>query len=205
MKKEITVLAALGLLFIAVSYFAHHYQSELAVIVRSGSVVSPVTFILLTALFVVFVIPLDIAFLIPIGAAVWGPIPTALMSITGWTLGAAVAFGIARKFGVGLVERMIGLERVRAIERRIPKRNVFWSVVLLRMLLSVDILSYVLGLFSSMRWTQYVVATAIGVTPFGFYFAYTGALPFWYQIVAIVAALVVVVAILARWGISREP
>lgn len=203
--KQIASLALLALVFIAVSYAAQHYKTELASVVQSGSILGPAGFILLTAVFVVFIIPLDIAFLIPIGANVWGPIPTALMSIIGWVLGAAVAFAIARKFGVGVVEKLIGLERVRVVERRIPKHNLFGSVILLRMLVSVDILSYALGLFSAMPWGQYVLATAIGVAPFGFYFSYAGTLPFWYQVAAIAIAVMLATIVLIKYGIRREP
>ena len=203
--KQVASLVALALVFVAVSYAAQHYKTELAGIVESGGIAGIAGFILLTAVFVVFIIPLDIAFLIPIGANVWGPVPTALMSITGWTLGAAVAFAIARRFGVGVVEKLIGLERIHAVERRIPKRNLFGSVILLRMLVSVDILSYALGLFSTMPWGQYVLATMIGVAPFGFYFAYTGTLPFWYQIAAIAVAVILATVVLVKYGVQREP
>ncbi|MDE1925485.1 MAG: TVP38/TMEM64 family protein [Patescibacteria group bacterium] len=203
--KQIASLLALAAIFLFVSYFAQRYHSELALIVTRGGVFGIVGFIMLTAVFVVFVIPLDIAFLIPIGAAVFGPLPTALMSIAGWTLGAAAAFGIARYFGKPVVERLIGLERVRAVEQRIPKRNLFWSVVVLRMLVSVDILSYALGLVSSMSWGSYVAATAIGVMPFGFFFAYTGTLPLLYRVCAIFGAVLLATFFLLKYGVRREP
>lgn len=203
--KQIASLALLALVFVAVSFTAQHYKVGLASIIQSGNVIGPAGFILLTAVFVVFIIPLDIAFLMPIGTTVWGPIPTAFMSIAGWTIGASVAFVIARTFGVSLVEKLIGLERVHAVERRIPKHNLFGSVILLRMLVSVDILSYALGLFSRMPWEQYVLATALGVAPFGFYFAYAGTLPFWYQIVAIAAAAILATVVLMKYGVQREP
>ena len=130
--KEIASLIILAIVFVAVSFFAHQYKDQLAGIVESGGVFGIAGFIILTALFVIFIIPLDIAFLIPLGASLWGPIPTALMSIIGWTLGASIAFGIARLFGTPMVEKMIGLGRVRAIEKRIPKRNLFLSVIALR-------------------------------------------------------------------------
>ncbi len=203
--KQIGSLVALALVFLIVSYFARQYSDTLAVIVRSGGVLGMLGFVLLTALFVIFVIPLDIAFLIPIGSVVFGPVPTALMSITGWALGAAVAFGIARNLGRPMVERLIGLDRVLVAEKRIPKRNLFWSVVALRMTVSVDILSYALGLASSMPWSNYVLATVIGVTPFGFFFAYTGTLPFVLRIVSIAIAVAIAAFILLRYGIQREP
>ncbi len=203
--KQILSLCLLAAVFLIVSYFAQRYHVELAAIVESGGMFGVIGFITLTAIFVVFVIPLDIVFLIPIGTAVFGPIATALMSIAGWVIGAAVAFGIARQFGRPVVERLIGLDRVHAVESRIPKRNLFWSVVVLRMLISVDILSYALGLASDMRWGRYIFATALGVMPFGFYFAYTGSLPLVYRILSILGALMLASVIVLRYRVPREP
>jgi uncharacterized membrane protein YdjX (TVP38/TMEM64 family) len=202
---HIGALAGLAALFVAVSYSAHVNEPLLTALVRGGGGIGEASFIALTALFVIFVIPLDIVLLIPIGAVVWGPVPTALMSIAGWTIGSAVAFGIARQFGAGPVGTIIGLERVRTVEKRIPKKNLFGGIILLRMLVSVDILSYALGLFSRIPWSQYILATLIGVTPFGFYFAYAGALPLWYQIGAVGFAFALAGFVIARYGISREP
>ncbi|HUY62391.1 MAG TPA: VTT domain-containing protein [Candidatus Paceibacterota bacterium] len=202
---EIAALLLLAITFIAVSVLAERYHAALATLVTQGGILGVAAYILLTAVFVIFIIPLDIALLIPIGAVAWGPLPTALMSIAGWTLGAAIAFLIARRFGEPVVARLIGLERIRAIESRIPKRNLFWMVVLMRILVSVDILSYALGLFSAMPWRSYVVATAIGVAPFGFYFAYTGALPLWYRVAAVAFAVALATLVILRYGVRREP
>jgi len=198
-------LVAFAAAFVGVSYLAHLYEPEIAAIVNGGGAAGVVGFVVLTAVFVIFVIPLDLVFLVPLGAVVWGPVPTALMSIAGWTLGAAVAFGIARLFGARVVERLIGLKRVRAVESRIPKHHLFGSVILLRMMVSVDILSYALGLFSTMPWGLYIIATAIGVTPFGFYFAFAGVLPMWYQVAAVGGALALATLVFLKYGIQREP
>ncbi len=203
--KQTATLGVLAAIFVGVSYLAHTYQTWLADLVYAGGIVGAIGFIALTAVFVVFVIPLDLVFLIPIGAVVWGPIPTALMSITGWTLGSGIAFGIGRVFGIRVVEKLIGLERARVVERRIPKHNLFGTVILLRMLVSIDILSYALGLFTTMPWRLYILATVIGVTPFGFYFAYAGTLPFWYQIAAVAGAVMLASIVLFQYGIQREP
>ena len=203
--KEIISFLVLAIIFVAVSFFASQHKDQLAGVVGAGGILGIFGFIILTAIFVIFVIPLDIAFLIPLGAHIWGPIPTAGMSIAGWVLGSAVAFGAARRFGAPLVEKLIGLDRIRVIEKRMPKRDLFLSVIALRLLVSVDILSYALGLFSRMGWGSYILATAIGVTPFGFYFAYTSILPFWYQIAAIGAAVLLASVIVVRYGIQREP
>jgi len=203
--RQSCILFGLATVFVTISYLARSHQELLTSIVHAGGVMGMIGFIALTAVFVIFVIPLDVVFLIPLGAAAWGPIPTAIMSIAGWTIGSAGAFALARVFGVSLVERLIGLKRIHVVEARIPKQNLFWSVVFLRLAVSVDILSYALGLFSRMPWKQYTLATILGVTPFGFYFAYAGALPFWYQIAAMVIALALATVALLIYKIQREP
>lgn len=202
---QLLPLLGFVVVFLIVSMLTRHYHEALGMVLQQGGIFGIILFTLLTAVFVVFVIPLDIVFLIPLGAVVWGPLATAGMSIAGWVLGAAIAFTIARRLGLPVVGRMIGLSRIRAIEKRVPKSNIFWSVVFLRMLVSVDILSYALGLFSPIPWRTYLLATAIGVTPFGFYFAYAGALPFWYQLPALVAALTLATFFILRYGLAREP
>ncbi|HQU08049.1 MAG TPA: VTT domain-containing protein [Candidatus Paceibacterota bacterium] len=202
---QIGTLVLIASLFVGVSFLAHVYQSDISYLLHTRGWVSIAGFILLTAIFVVFVIPLDVVLLIPIGAVVWGPVPTAIMSITGWTIGAAVAFGIGRWFGESVVGMLIGTTRIHAIERRIPKTNLFWGVVALRMLVSVDILSYALGIFSTMPLGRYLLATAIGVLPFGFYFAYAGTLPLAYQVLALALALSLAMVALVQYGIRREP
>lgn len=205
LTRNILALALLGGMFVLVSYATAVYKPQLEVFVEIGGWWGMLGYILLTIVSVVFVLPLDIPFLIPLGAHLYGAPTTALMSITGWTIGYGIAFGIARRYGVTVVEKMIGLERVRAVERRIPTQNLFWSVVTLRMLVSVDILSYALGLFSSISWRSYLLATAIGVTPFGFYFAYAGTLPLHLQILAIAAALILATVVVFYYRVPREP
>ncbi|OYV27280.1 MAG: hypothetical protein B7W98_02095 [Parcubacteria group bacterium 20-58-5] len=204
-EREILALVLLALAFIGVSIFADVHRAALASVIAQGSVFGVAAYVLLTALFVVFIIPLDLVLLIPIGVVVWGPVWTALLSILGWTLGAAVAFGVARRFGAPVVGRFVPLDRVRAVERRLPRGNRFSMVVFFRMLVSVDLLSYALGLFSDMPLGQYVLATALGVAPFGFYFAYAGALPLAYRIAAILSALALATFVIVRYGVPREP
>lgn len=176
-------------LFVLVSNGIRGHEDIIRLLLHNGSVLGVAVFILFTALFVVFIIPLDIVLLIPIGVSMWGSLLTAFMSIAGWTLGAGVAFLLSRHYGLPLVSRMVGEKRVTEFHDRIPKSNLFWSVVILRMLVPVDLLSYALGLFSRLSWSAYILATLIGVAPFGFFFAYAGILPLWYQFGAITIAL----------------
>ena len=70
---------------------------------------------------------------------------------------------------------------------KLPKENLFWAVVLARVILPVDVLSYVIGIFTAMHITSYLIATLIGITPFAYIFAYGSKLPAWIQIISIIA------------------
>ncbi|MBU6388577.1 VTT domain-containing protein [Patescibacteria group bacterium] len=186
-------------LFILVSYVMRGHEDNIRLLLAGGGAGGAILFVLLTATFVIFIIPLDIVFLIPLGVNVWGPLPTALLSIAGWTIGASVAFSLARRYGLSLVARIIGARNAAKLHDRVPLGDPFWSVVLLRVLVPVDLLSYALGLFTDMPWRRYVLATLIGVAPFGFVFAYVGALPSWYQFLSFASILVLVSFMLLQY------
>ena len=98
-----------------------------------------------------------------------------------------------------MVRRYMSLERLRTFEKRFSRHDLFWTVVFLRMTVPVDILSYALGLFSTISARSFFVATIIGVTPFAFMFAYVGTLPPYTQILALgLAGLLVATLHFAR-------
>ena len=121
--------------------------------------------------------------LIPVAAHVWGPILAALATTAGWTAGSLIAFLIARRWGAPLVRKLTSLQRVQRMRRYIPE-DLFWSIVLVRLVLPMDVISYVLGLFTDIGWSKYAAATAIGLTPSAFVLAYVGKLPNAYEIIA---------------------
>ncbi len=134
--------------------------------------------------------------LIPIAVRAWGRVPAALATTAGWTAGSLIAFLIARRWGYPVVRKITSIERVRAMRRYIPE-DLFWSVVLVRLVLPMDVISYVLGLFTDIGWPEYAAATALGLTPSAFLLAYFGKLPNAYEIIAFgVGAMAVVAGIL---------
>src|SRR6266545_1855442 len=122
--------------------------------------------------------------LIPIAVRAWGRVPAALATTAGWTAGSLIAFLIARRWGYPVVRKITSIERVRAMRRYIPE-DLFWSVVLVRLVLPMDVISYVLGLFTEMGWWEYSMATALGLTPSAFLLAYLGQLPHGYELIAL--------------------
>lgn len=195
--KTLLSLLVLILLFLASTYFAQIYSGELVLLVGEKRLLGIVAYTLVAVLTTV-IAPLNSIPLMPIATNIWGPIITALASIVGWLIGALIAFGISRKYGRGLVEKIFSREKVDAFEKRVPQQNLFWSIVFLRMAVPVDMLSYILGLFSTISWTTYTFATLIGITPFAFVLAYTGMLPFRYQVMGMAVALIALFTLYKR-------
>lgn len=111
---------------------------------------------------------------VPAATAILNPLLVAVLSIIGWTLGAIVAFMIARRFGKPLLGKFVNLKEIERYENRIPKSTEFLTLILMRMVIPVDVLSYAVGLVSNMRLRTYTIASAIGITPFAFVFSFGG-------------------------------
>lgn len=187
-------LIVLLLLFLLSAHLSQTYHEELSRWV-SGSGWWGVLIYASVAAFTTVVAPLSSVPLMPLAASLWGPLVTALASIVGWQIGAMVSFYLSRRYGRKLVEAFVSKEKLAALEKRIPQKNLFWSIVLLRMAVPVDMLSYLLGLFKNLSWKVYGFATLIGITPFAFVFAYAGSLPLKFQLilVPVVAVLLILV------------
>ncbi len=122
----------------------------------------------------IVVVPVTTIVLVPLAVDFFGPFLAAIYSIIGWLMGGALAFLIARHFGRPIVKKLFNIKEIEKYRKYISEDIGFWTVVLLRLLLPVDILSYALGLFSVISFRRYMLATLIGITPFAFIFAYTG-------------------------------
>ena len=124
--------------------------------------------------FATVIAPVTVLPIVPLIAPVLGPLMTAVISIISWTLGAVVAFLIARYAGRPFLSRFISLETIDRYEMYIPDEARFFMIVALRVLIPVDILSYALGFFSSISLLKYTLATVLGISWFAFIFAYLG-------------------------------
>lgn len=201
MKKDVIVgligIFIVIIFFVATSYIVQNNLDEIKNFI--GKSIFSVGVYIFALIVAVVVAPLNAAPLVPIASSVWGWQLTSALTVIGWTTGSAIAFGLARKFGVPLVEKFVPLEKIGKYEKMIPTHNIFWGIVFLRMSIPADVLSYVLGLFSKIRFWQYVLATLIGFTPFALGIAYIGALPVYFQILAVIISGLVFLLVYFIW------
>lgn len=138
--------------------------------------------------------------LIVIASNLWGWVVAGILSIVGWFIGAAIAFELARVYGKKLIQRIINLKLIEATSTKLPQKYTLLILILLRMFIPVDILSYVLGLFSTIDQKTYYIGTAIGIVPFAFVFSYFGTVSYHYQIIIMG---ITIFAIGTYWSIIR--
>lgn len=155
-------------------WLSMYTKDDVAQYVLMHPVWGVVAFVLLGALAVVFPSFTNMMF-IPIGVSMFGPLYAALLCILGWWLGSVISFAIGRYYNEYLLLRFTSFKNYMYIDKLVGEKNVFWKLVLLRMTMPVDVLSYALALFSKrVSYKTNAVTTLIGITPFAFVFAYAG-------------------------------
>jgi uncharacterized membrane protein YdjX (TVP38/TMEM64 family) len=118
--------------------------------------------------------PIALLPMIPLISPMLGPFVTGLACWLGWTLGSVLAFWIARHGGRPLLKRFVSIDRIERYQSRIPENSHFLLIFALRLVIPVDVLSYLLGLFSPVSMRTYTVASALGILWFSFAFSYLG-------------------------------
>ena len=199
-----TILSILGIatiliLFILASFIVHTYESEINMLTERGGAFGMIAYIFIVVLAIV-IAPISTVPLIPIASGLWGWFMAGVLSITGWAIGAQIAFHLARRFGKPLVEKLISIDKLTKFEERFSKEHIFWTIVFLRIVIPVDILSYAIGLFSNIKSSIYFFATVIGILPFAFVLAYAGTLTVWLQLIV----FLVVATIFISWYASTK-
>ena len=192
-KKKIFFILELTLIiliFIASSYFAQTRSAEIKSLVGNNTLGILIYF--LVTIIAVVVAPITVFPLVPIAANIFGWFPSALVTILGWTIGGVIAFLIARRYGVPLVKKILPIDKIPKYESKVKDQNKFWGIVLLRMLIPVDLLSYALGLFSNVSLKVYTLATLIGVIPFTLIYSYAGTVNMYYQLITLGIFLILI-------------
>lgn len=121
----------------------------------------------------VVLLPLSSLPLLPLATRCFGVPLTALLSAAGWWIGCLIAFQIAR-LGRAYLERITSLAAVDRIEEKIPDDVGFGGIVVLRMILPVDVVSFALGLLKRLRFRTYATASLLGILPFSLVWSYAG-------------------------------
>lgn len=183
----IASLIVIAILFIFASYLFRNYQPNISNIISTASLLGMLLFILIFAASIVFV-PISAMPLIPIGTHLWGIAVSTALSVIGWTIGAMIAFSLARKFGRPYVSKMISLEKIEKVEKIIPGKNIFWTIFFFRAVTPFDGLSYILGLFTEINPKIFFWATLFGLMPFCLATSYLGSLPPVFLVIGLILA-----------------
>jgi len=159
------------------------------------------TFVGMGAYFLIVILetvlaPITIIPLIPLATGLWGWFLAGLLTLIGWTFGSLLAFFIARKGGVPLIERFVPLKKIQKVEKLILEEHLFIGIILLRILIPIDVVSYAIGLFSSVSWKKYTLASFIGFIPLSFFLAYSGSLPVYYQLMGFLLMGILILLVL---------
>lgn len=201
-KNKIKVFIPVAIiiaLFVVSAFYSQKYSVEAKIFVEKGGFWGMAAYVAI-AIIATVVAPISVAPLIPIAANSWGVAVTSALSILGWTAGSLIAFAIGRRYGLPLVRKFFSINNLEKIHKHIPQERMFWSVVLLRVMIPVDLLSYAIGVFGILGWRRYTLATIIGISPFAFIFAYLGTLPVLYQLFSVPIGILLIFIIYISGG-----
>jgi uncharacterized membrane protein YdjX (TVP38/TMEM64 family) len=191
-KVELFATAVFLTLFLLAGYFSQTYLSTLVAILEGRTATGMLVYVV-GATITTVIAPLSFFPVLPVAVSLWGSFVAAVLSIIAWSLGAAIAFLLARRYGRPLVVHFVGERKMKIFVELIPEKQLFIAVVLLRIVLPVDLFSYALGLLGVMRFWPYMVATVIGIAPFAFIFSYLASLSVAYQVWALVIGIIFIV------------
>lgn len=147
---------------------------------------------LLTMIVAIIISPIPSSPLAIFAGAVFGWLPAMILSLMGATIGAIIAFYIARHFGRPLVLKLVSPKKIVDIEKLMPEQKLTWAVFLLRIppLPFFDAVSYAAGL-TKISFKNFTIATFFGLIPLIFVLSYFG------EIVNNLTYLIVAVIVIA--------
>ena len=177
-------------ILIGAAQWSQQYSESLQAVTNQAGWLGVSSYIGVMALSIV-IAPLGTGFLVPVAANSFGPFLAAIYSIIGWTIGSMIAFLLARYVKRAALYEARFIERVQEYEQKLPRWYFYGMIVGLRMTLPVDVLSYALGVASSISLRMFFVTTVLGITPFTFIFTYSSESTIWVQVlVALISILV---------------
>ena len=156
---------------LAIVYRDAFDAAELEAWVKDAGPAGPILFMLIYALGAVFFLPGSALTLA--GGALFGPVWGTLYNLTGATIGATLAFLIARYLTSGWVEQKTG-GRLKQLKQGVEGEGWrFVAFVRLVPLFPFNLLNYALGL-TRIKLSHYLIATYICMLPGAFAYTYLG-------------------------------
>lgn len=169
--RILLLLVLIAGIALAVIYREQFDAAALEAWVREAGPAGPVLFMLIYALATVFFLPGSVLTLA--GGALFGPVWGTLINLTGATLGAALAFLVARYLAADWVQRKTG-GRLRQLKEGVEQEGWrFVAFVRLVPLFPFNLLNYALGL-TRIRFTEYVLASWLFMLPGAIAYTYVG-------------------------------
>ncbi|HEC27988.1 MAG TPA: sulfurtransferase [Gammaproteobacteria bacterium] len=156
---------------LAVVYRDYFDTAALEQWVKGAGVAGPIVFMLIYAVGTVLFLPGSVLTLT--GGAIFGPVLGTFYNLTGATIGATIAFLIARYLAAGWVEQKTG-GRLKQLKEGVEGEGWrFVAFVRLVPLFPFNLLNYALGI-TRIKFSHYVIATYVCMLPGAFAYTYLG-------------------------------
>ena len=169
---RITLVAVLAAgIVLAVINREHFDAAALQTWVRGAGAAAPIIFMLIYALATVFFLPGSVLTLA--GGALFGPVLGTFLNLTGATIGATLAFLVARHLAADWVAAKAGGKLKNLITGVESEGWRFVAFVRLVPLFPFNLLNYALGL-TKIRLSHYVVASYLFMLPGALAYTYLG-------------------------------
>lgn len=155
----------------AVAYRDIFDASSLEIWVKNAGAAGPILFMLIYAIAAVFFLPGSVLTLA--GGALFGPVLGTFYNLTGATIGATLAFLVARYLASDWVEQKTG-GRLKQLKKGVEGEGWrFVAFVRLVPLFPFNLLNYALGL-THIRLSHYIIASYLCMLPGGIAYTYLG-------------------------------
>ncbi|MSR87119.1 TVP38/TMEM64 family protein [Candidatus Peribacteria bacterium] len=188
LKKIWPLLIGL-VMFIGVSYVLQSYMGDIETSIEESSKLYGMALYVLLGIMTVMVPFGSLVPFIPVAVALWGWPVAGFLTMVSWILGGQVLFEFARSAGRPIITKLIPRSQMETITNIVKKKGLL-HMIFIRMAVHGDIVSYAFGLFTHVSRQEFLLATAIGVGPGAFMYAYMGSLPLRYQITLVVSGIV---------------
>ena len=172
MRQRIVLLLVLVIcVSVAIFYRDQFDAAGIKQWVDAAGVAGPIVFVLIYAVATVLFLPGSVLTLA--GGALFGPVLGTFLNLTGATIGATLAFIIARHLASDWVEQKTG-GRLKQLKDGVESEG--WRFVMFVRLVPLfpfNLLNYALGL-TRIKLSHYVIASYVFMLPGGFAYTYLG-------------------------------